>query len=163
MTPHRALSVAALTVLALSWQPACAEPLSDLNGSYEIVARLELPHLERWAVDKMMTVCLPRAREGELPIPVVSANNPFGDCAVKNLVADGSTLQYDIVCPGRGSASGHATYLLLPNQFSGRIAMVMGAKNMTMTEVQRARRLGRCSQAALESAEAKPTPASQVP
>jgi hypothetical protein len=30
--------------------------------------------------------------------------------------------------------------------------MVMGAKNMTMTEVQHARRVGECSSAKLESA-----------
>ena len=39
------------------------------------------------------------------------------------------------------------------NAFSGRIAMVMGAKNMTMTEVQRARRIGECSPATLGSAQ----------
>jgi hypothetical protein len=30
---------------------------------------------------------------------MVSANNPFAKCSVTNLVADGSKLEYDIVCP----------------------------------------------------------------
>ena len=43
-------------------------------------------------------------------------------------------------------------YKLSSNAFTGRIAMVMGAKNMTMTEVQHARRIGECSPAKLGSA-----------
>jgi hypothetical protein len=118
------------------------------SGSYEITARLDLPHLERWAIDKIATVCLPSARSGrEIPVPVLSANNPFAKCAAANLVTEGTTLQYDIVCPGRGAAKAHATYTFSPNKFSGHVAMVMGAKNMTMTEVQRARRVGDCGPA----------------
>jgi hypothetical protein len=40
----------------------------------------------------------------------------------------------------------------LTDAFTGRIAMVMGAKNMTMTEVQHGRRIGECSPAKLGSA-----------
>jgi hypothetical protein len=85
-------------------------------------------------------------------VPVVSANNPFAKCSAINLVADASKLEYDIVCPERGAARGHAVYELSSNAFTGRIAMVMGAKNMTMTEVQHARRIGECSPAKLGSA-----------
>jgi hypothetical protein len=76
---------------------------------------------------------------------VLSANNPFAKCAIANLITDGLKLEYDIVCPGRGAAKGHAAYILSANTFSGRVAMVMGAKNMTMTEIQYARRIGECS------------------
>jgi hypothetical protein len=80
------------------------------------------------------------------------ANNPFAKCSATNLVADGSKLEYDIVCRERGSARGHAVYELSSNAFIGRIAMVIGAKNMTMTEVQHAHRIGECSPAKLGSA-----------
>ena len=117
-------------------------------------ARLELPHLERWGVDKTAIICLSNSRgPDEIPVPVVSANNPFAKCSATNLVADGSKLEYDIVCPERGAARGHAVYELSSNAFTGRIAMVMGAKNMTMTEVQRGRRIGECSPAKLGSAQ----------
>lgn len=130
-----------------------ANPLSPPSGSYELTARLELPHLERWGVDKTTIICLSSSRgPDEIPVPVVSANNPFAKCSATNLVADGSKLEYDIVCRERGSASGHAVYELSSNAFTGRIAMVMGAKNMTMTEVQHARRIGECSPAKLGSA-----------
>jgi hypothetical protein len=152
MTAFRALSTAILLTVGVQPQVTSAEgPLSQ-GGSYELTARLELPHLERWAVDKTTIVCLPRVRSGnELPIPVVSANNPFAKCTAANLTADGRKLEYDIVCPGRGAAKAHASYILSTDTFSGRVAMVMGGKNMTMTEVQRARRIGECGPAVLGS------------
>ena len=121
------------------------------GGSYEVTARLEWPHLERWGVDKTTIICLPSSQSGdEIPVPVLSANNPFaGKCTATNLMADGLKLEYDIVCPERGAARGHAVYELSPNAFNGRVAMVMGAKNMTITEVQHARRIGECSPAKL--------------
>jgi hypothetical protein len=143
----------ATILLATIAQPLLANPLSPPNGSYELTARLELPHLERWGVDKTMVICLSESRKpGAIPVPVVSANNPFAKCSATNLVGDDSKLEYDIVCPERGAARGHAVYELSTNAFTGRIAMVMGAKNMTMTEVQRARRIGECSPARLGSA-----------
>jgi hypothetical protein len=79
-----------------------------------------------------------------MPIPILSANNPYATCAVANLVIDQGKLEYDVLCPGRGSAQAHATYVLAADHFAGRVAMVMGGKNMTMAEVQRARRVGDC-------------------
>ena len=43
-------------------------------------------------------------------------------------------------------------YELSTDAFTGRIAIVMGAKNMTMAEVQHAHRIGECSPAKLGSA-----------
>jgi hypothetical protein len=130
-----------------------AELLTLRSGLYEIAYRLELPHLERWAIDRATNVCLSSAaKTGEIPIPVLSANNPFEKCAAANVKIDNATFQYDIVCPGRGSAKAHAIYALGIDKFAGRVAMVMGAKNMTMTEVQRATRLGDCEPFAQSSA-----------
>jgi hypothetical protein len=152
MTAFRALSTSILLAVGVQPQVTWAEGPLPQGGSYELTARLELPHLERWAVDKTAVVCLPKFRTGdELPVPVISANNPFAKCTVANLTAQGRKLEYDIVCPGRGSAKGHATYMLSANTFSGRVAMVMGGKNMTMTEVQQARRIGECGPAVLGS------------
>ena len=118
-------------------------PLPD--GTYEVVSRLELPHVERWAIDQVTSVCIMASqREGGVPIPVLSANNPFAECAAANFVARGASVEYDIVCPGRASAKAHAHYDLEQTGFTGRVAMVMAAKNMTMTEVVRGRRLGAC-------------------
>jgi Protein of unknown function (DUF3617) len=152
-TLSRALFAIAFLSTASQPQPLRASPLSPPSGSYELIARLELPHLERWGVDKTTTICLSNSRgPDEIPVPVVSANNPFAKCSAANFIADGSKLEYDIVCPERGSARGHAVYKISSDGFSGHIAMVMGAKNMTMTEVQHARRVGECSPAKLGSA-----------
>jgi hypothetical protein len=127
---------------------AAAEPqeVPLRGGSYEVTYRLELPHLERWAIDKQKTVCLAEAQEPVLP--VLSPNTPFAKCKAENWRRDGAELSYDIVCEGRASARAHAVYRFARGEFSGRTAMVMGAKNMTMTEVQTGRRMGSCDLAA---------------
>lgn len=125
------------------------------DGAYEIVSRLELPHLERWAVERKTRLCLSEKKgEGDIPIPVLSANTPFGQCAAANLASDGKSIAYDITCPGRASAKAHARYVVDQAGFSGRIDMVMAAKNMTMTEVVRARRVGDCGSQSSEAASA---------
>src|ERR1700687_453557 len=105
MTVWRVLSTAIVFGVAVQAEPACAEGRLPQSGSYEITARLELPHLERWAVDKTMIICLPTfLNDDELPIPIVSANNPFPKCSPANLTIKATKLEYDIVCPGRGGA-----------------------------------------------------------
>ena len=153
MSVLRALSMAMVLGMAAQVQPACAQGRLPQGGSYELTARLELPHLKRWAVDKTTVICLPPfLNDDKLPIPIVSANNPFTKCSVANLMTQTPKLEYDIVCPGRGAAKGHAIYLLSVDSFSGRVAMVLGAKNMTMTEVQQAQRTGECRPGVVGSA-----------
>lgn len=154
MSVSRALAIAILLGMAVQAQPAWPEGrLLPQTGSYEITARLELPHLERWAVNKTTIICLPPfVGDDKIPIPIVSANNPFAKCSAANLMTKTPKLEYDVVCPGRGAAKGHAIYILSNDTFSGRVAMVLGAKNMTMTEVQQGRRIGNCNPWALGSA-----------
>jgi hypothetical protein len=107
-------------------------------GLYAITARLELPHVERWAVDRTQEVCL-----NGLPVPVLSATG-LGGCAAAGVEVRDGRFSYSIVCPGRDGSRAAARYRLEPDGFRGRVAIVMGAKNMTMTEVQTGRRLGAC-------------------
>lgn len=153
MTPPRFISAFVVAAIATLPHSMRAASLWPQNGSYEITARLELPHLERWSVDRTTVLCLPVSRGTDIPVPVLSANNPFAKCTASNLVVDGPKLEYDIVCPERGAAKGHAVYKFSAGAFSGRVAMVLGGKNMTMTEVQHARRIGECSPAAAPATE----------
>ena len=139
----------ASAILTQSIGRVAADPLLSLSGGlYEVTSRLELPHLERWAIDKKTRICLFSHEENDaIPLPVLSDNNPFAKCSAANLTTENGTFQYDIVCPGRDAAKAHAIYEIGPDRFAGRIAMVMGAKNMTMTEVQHAKRLGGCQPA----------------
>src|SRR5262245_17629472 len=124
------ISVAALLMPA-DFAVAGSAALPD--GAYEVVSRLELPHVERWAIDQITNICITGSRRaGSVPIPVLSANNPFAGCAAVNFVASGASVEYDIVCPGRASAKSHASYRLEQLGFTGRMVMAMAAKNMTM-------------------------------
>jgi hypothetical protein len=113
------------------------------SGSYEVEVRLELPHLEDWAVKKLATVCIVEDG-GSRGLAVLSGNNPLARCPASNIRQDGDTLTFDIICEGRNAAKASAKFLLMPEGFRGRIAMVMGGKNMTMTETQIGRRIGTC-------------------
>ena len=132
--------------LAMTLTSASGDERTLLDGSYEIKFRLELPHVERWAIEQTAMICLSDVVAGEnaIPIPVLSANTPFAKCAATNLVVESNSIEYDVVCPGRGSAKAHARYVVDSYGFRGRVAMVMAAKNMTMTEVVLARRIGAC-------------------
>jgi hypothetical protein len=144
MSKRRLASVLYLIPIVLSDRAYAGGWLLQ-DGSYEIAFRLELPHLERWAVDKETAACVsePNEQPRALP-PILSDNNPFAGCAAKNVHQDESSLTFDIVCGGRDAARAKATYTLAPGGFHARISMTMGAKNMTMTEVQTGRRIGSC-------------------
>jgi Protein of unknown function (DUF3617) len=115
-------------------------------GAYQIRHRLELPHVERWAVEKTDTACIAGSPAvGRSHLPILSANMPFKRCVSRALRSTRDGLDYDIVCAGRGSAKAHATYIFSQGAFEGRIFMTMGGKNMTMTEIQRGRRIGECA------------------
>lgn len=135
--------------------PQAAAPLGDVlqAGLYVIDFRLELPHLERYAVDRTATVCIaPGTLTGAAPLPVLSGNGAFAACSTANVARNARRLAYDIACTGRAAARATATYALSPSRqdrFRSRIEIVLGAKNMTMTEVQRARRVGRCDVAGM--------------
>jgi hypothetical protein len=112
-------------------------------GLYAITARLELPHVERWAVERTRVMCL-----SGLPVPVLNTGTGLAGCAAAHVEVRSGRLSYSIVCPGRDGSRAAARYRLEPQGFRGRVAIVMGAKNMTMTEVQVGRRLGACARAA---------------
>jgi hypothetical protein len=135
-------------VLASTCLPAAAAFVPD--GLYEVQVHLEVPHVMQPQASRTVTVCLAASMPGSpLPMPVLSANNPFGRCVASAPVESGDTLAYLIGC-GTGAASAKASYRRRPTGFDGRITMVMGGKNMTMTEVQNARRVGECQPGPVE-------------
>ena len=143
MSVQAAFAFMAAAMLAGAVQAGQGETLLR-DGAYEVEVRLELPNVLSRGPDSITTVCLPYdSANGALP--VLSANNPLAKCPASNVERDGGTLRFDIFCEGRGAAFAHAVYELRPDGFEGRIAMVMGGKNMTMTEVQSGRRVGNCA------------------
>jgi uncharacterized protein DUF3617 len=146
--PLRAASACmAALMLAVVAQAAQREALLQ-DGAYEVEVRLELPNVLRRGADRTTTICLPYEDGGNgAPFPVLSSNNPLAKCPASNVERAGATVSFYIFCEGRGAARAHAVYRLMPEAFEGRIAMVMGGKNMTMTEVQTGRRVGSCDPA----------------
>lgn len=141
-TPARLLLAGALLAAAA---PALGQDAPQA-GAYEVRYRLELPHIESHD-DMTATVCLAEPG-GAGGFPVLSANNPLGHCPVQNVRGEGGTVAFDIVCPGGNAAKAYALFDVKRDAFEGRIAMNMGGKNMTMTEVQRGKRVGECAKGA---------------
>jgi hypothetical protein len=143
------LSTAASVIVAAAFAAAAAsgqeQPTLLRDGAYEVKVRLEVPNVPSWTATTTATVCLPRAAGP--PLPVLGPNNPFAGCPASNVERSGARLSFDIVCAARGAARAHASYRLVPDGFDGRIAMVMGGKNMTMSELQTGRRTGDCAPA----------------
>jgi hypothetical protein len=129
--------------LFLLTAPTIAEGLKP--GSYEVTYRLEVPHVERFAIDQTVRVCLSK---GSRAMPVLSANNPLAACPASNIKQEDAVLTFDILCPGRRyeRSEGHARFTLSATGYQGRIHMIMGGKNMTFVEVQKGRRVDNCSQ-----------------
>jgi hypothetical protein len=106
-------TVAVSAMLTQSIGQVAADPLLSRSGLCEVTSRLELPHVERWAVDKKTWVCLFSHEESHaIPLPILSGNNPFAKCSAAHLTTDYGTLKYDIVCPGRDAAKAHGIYEL---------------------------------------------------
>ena len=142
MLLRAASALIAAGILAVVAQAQQGEALLQ-GGAYEVEVRLELPNVLSAGADRTTTICLPY-RGTNRALPVLSSNNPLAKCPASNVQRDGAALRFDILCEGRGAAWAHAVYKLMPEAFKGRIAMVMGGKNMTMTEVQSGRRVGSC-------------------
>lgn len=139
-----AATVAAMIGL-ISYAPAQAEDIALEQGAYEVAVRLELPHVEDAGAQKVTTICIDKADPGRtFGLVVLSDNNPLRHCPASNVHHEGDTLTFDIKCPGGNAAIASAKYTLLGQRFDARIAMKMGGKNMTMTEVQSGHRAGAC-------------------
>ena len=142
----RRVIVCALLSSAIATDACAGSGMELQDGAYEVTVRLELPHLEQWAATQTTTICLTRTQSiGSLPLPVLSQNNPLAKCPATNVDREGDSLTFTIVCEGRDAARAHAVYTLSPREFKGRILMIMGGKNMVMTEVQTGRRIGECT------------------
>ena len=123
-------TVPAAALMTMAAGAASAEPAASASpaGDYDVEVRMEIPNVDTWSWKSTTRLCLPHAGAGNMPIPVLSPNNPFGDCRAANVERDGTRLAYDIVCEGRGAARAHAIYAVRPDGFSGRIAMVLGRR-----------------------------------
>ena len=133
----------------LCWSAGAGAAAAAPQGAYAIDVALQIPNVGGPSWTATRHVCLDSGEPGaHLPVPVLSPNNPYGACTAERLVRTETELRYHIVCPGRDAARADVSYALAPDGFRGRIAMVLGAKNMTLIEYQTGHRLGDCGPAA---------------
>jgi hypothetical protein len=135
----------ALAGLACASLLRAADAVTLAPGRYEVSVRLDLPNIVGAAASTLRTLCLSAVDRGpQQGLGVLSENNPYSHCPVANVRQEGTTLSFDIVCPGGNAAVASATYHLAREVFDGRISMKLGGKNMTLTETQSGRRIGDC-------------------
>lgn len=136
---------AAALALCLVTGAAAGEPL---DGSFAVAAKLQIPNVSGPSWQGTSVLCLDAdPRSGRLPVPVLSPNSPFAGCEARDLERSATALRYRIVCAGRDSARALASYQLSAGGFRGEVEMLLGGKNMTLTEYQEGTRLGDCAAA----------------
>jgi hypothetical protein len=114
-------------------------------GEYRVTVRVELPHIEDMgSATRVDSICVTAGDTALRGLAALSDLNPLRKCPASNVLQKGTTLSFDIVCPGNDAAVGTARYAMRADHFDGAIAVKMGGKNMTMIERQSGRRVGDC-------------------
>ena len=114
-------------------------------GLYAIDYRIEMPHLERYAITNRAERCI----EGER-LPVISAKQGFEGCSLEDRISEAHRLRYSLICQGASTARAFAEYKPRPGGFAGRVFVKMGGKNMTLTEIQTGTWIGECGSSLAE-------------
>lgn len=140
------IALAASCLLA-SGGPAAAAAESELApGAYRVAVHLEMAQ----TVDASNTVTLcitDAAKSRSRGLAILTPHTPISACPVSNVRQDAGTIAFDIVCEGPNAGHAEARFETAEDSFKGRITMLMGGKNMRMTEVQEGRRTGECGEA----------------
>jgi hypothetical protein len=132
-------------VLGLLALLAGAGPPAVAPGLYEIEVRLGLPNVLEVGPPTTIRRCLTPTDIESGQAFFVRSESPLRACALTDHAATGSSVRYRIRCPGPNAASAEAEFETTPAGYRGVIRMVMGGKNMTMSETQTAVRIGECA------------------
>ncbi len=135
-----ALGVAASVFCAVAW--ASGESVEP--GTYEIIARTAMPHLEenlRYATTRERR-CL-RGHELSSVFPILHHPSLAG-CKLDDESRRGNTIRYLLVCASPQVATGVARLDARPGRVAGILQIKMGGKNMTFAQRIEAVRQGEC-------------------
>lgn len=133
------LILAIISGLSPCWAETDLQP-----GAYEVDVHLEMSFGE----DKPQrhTICL--RNDSNHPaggLFILTPGTPISHCPVQNVQESINKTAFEIVCAGPNAGTASAQFQTTAIRFEGRIAMLMGGKNMRMTEVQVGHRIGECS------------------
>ena len=127
-------------ILALAAPLAHAEPIPP--GAYRVAVEIVLPNIESRDYGFVTTLCWRGASDPDMPLGPLGPG-PLRTCPAKARSARGE-VTVDTVCPGPNAGWASARYRAVPGGFRGSVAINLGGKNMTLTEIQRGRRTGPC-------------------
>ena len=138
----QAVSAALVAALVAATSSASAED-RPRPGLYRVEVSLEMPNIQGSAPFRTVERCIgPGPGDGGL-VAIVS-NPEISSCPVALWARAGGRLEVDLACEPANTGRASARYELAPTAYTARIAVTMGGKNMTLTEVQRAERVGEC-------------------
>jgi hypothetical protein len=113
-------------------------------GLYRVEVAVEMPNVLRPMPFSVVERCIAGdATEGGSFLQIVS-NPSIAACPLARRSLDRGRLSLEVVCAKLNTGRASARYELAEASYTGRIEVTMGGKNMTMTEIQRAVRLGDC-------------------
>jgi hypothetical protein len=130
-------------VFCFAFEALPAEPI-PVPGLYRVEVRLELPNVPHAAAHLTLSRCLTESDLASGHAFWLLSRNPLQTCDQLDYEVAGQTVRYRISCPGRNRGHGLATFETKATAYRGRIVMNMGGKNMTMSEMQVAARVGDC-------------------
>ena len=133
-----------LRMLALAVLLADAGAPGVAPGLYDIEVRLGLPNVLEVGPPTKLRRCVTSTEIESGQAFFVRSENPLRACMLTDYAATGTSVRYRIRCPGPNAASAEAEFESTTAGFRGIIRMVMGGKNMTMSETQTAVRVGDC-------------------
>jgi hypothetical protein len=111
-------------------------------GRYTVEVRQRLPNVPDLVDPMEHSVCLDTAPA--LAPFRLKGENPLRSCPIVEVEWNQANLRYRIVCPGPNRGFAEAEFAFTIDAFHGQIAINMGGKNMTLTEIQTGRRRGDC-------------------
>lgn len=115
-------------------------------GLYEVTFTLELPNVATTGIGpSTVRHCITAASLASGEAFAILSDNPLRACPMVDYLLERDRARYRVACAGPNAPRATGTFDLTANGYRGAISMDMGGKNMTMSERQRARRLGACT------------------
>jgi Protein of unknown function (DUF3617) len=112
-------------------------------GLYRVQVSLEIPNVQGAVPFRTVERCV-RPGQGDGGLVAIVSNPEIASCPVAHRSRAEDRLELDLACEPANTGRASARYELAPTGYTARIAVTMGGKNMTLTEVQRAERAGEC-------------------
>ena len=136
----RAMLTAAIVIAAAL--PALADAVPRA-GLYRVAVTLELPNVRGEMPFRTVERCI-AAEQPEAAFFAIVSSPQIAECPVVHRARQGARLEVEVVCARVNTGRASARFELAETGYTGRIAVTMGGKNMTLTETQRAQRIGDC-------------------